>query len=168
MDCQSKAVKNGIFPPSRYLGSTGRTDTCNCSRNGSAGVGKEARIYLVRGQNGLLIAGSFSSSLHGAHHWNSCESLALPCVAPVWLLRTGPWFLVMVTDCKILVIAGVQEHFNSCLFLVHTGSTGTDLHPCYSQPWCLLFCVVLGHLQPVTRLWGSAVWNIVCALKIIL
>jgi len=157
MDCQSKAIKKDIFPPSRFLGSTDRTDTCNRSRKGSTGVRKEGRIYSVPGQHGLPVAGCFSSRLSDAHHWNSDESLALPWVAPVWQLWTGPSLLVMVTDCKISVIAGVQDHFSSCPFLVDTGSTGTDLYPCCSQPWCLLFCMLLGHLQPVTRLCGSAV-----------
>lgn len=167
MHCQSKAVKNGIFPPSHFLGSTDRTDTVIT-------VGMAAQEWEKK-QEFIQCGASMDCwfQVLSPLDWvvpiagTAVKALLFLELPQIWLLRTDSW-LLMVTDCKILVIARVQENFNSCLFLVNTGSTNTDMHPCCSQPCSLLFCVLLGHLQPVTRLWGSAVWSIVCALKIIL
>lgn len=114
--------------------------------------GKKARIYSVQGR--LWTAGCRLFRLQ-TERCLSLEQLEKSCSSlscPSWAVEHRPLAFNEVTDCKITIIEEVQEHFNSCLFLVDTGSTGTDLYPCCSQPWCLLFCVVLGHLQPVTRL----------------
>lgn len=55
----------------------------------------------------------------------------------------SPWLLMIVTNRKISVIARVQEHFNSRLFLVNTGSTGTDLYHCLQPALApVILCVV--------------------------